>query len=319
MAPTEKWVIINPTYKGGGMVPPYAPWGNDSFANISRLFQAEMFHITDPNIDETGDVYFIDNFEIGLIDKEIEFALKMKARGAKIVIGFSQDLRFFHGSGMMNNNGTLWTDLCKVADCIASGGSYDLKIYGRFQDKVIPWGEVLEDNDFSIPYENRTIDLVTSGATGEETISFEVEMFLILKEKYPNKRFVCCIRHGYRDIGEKLQAKYPQIEFPFEGQPLMYYMRQSRAYLNIELRPRPARALMEAYYCRVPFISSSQTYHSNLCPDFTFNKTDFIDIAEKYNLMLSKPHKEIIADMEERAKFDSFESVYKRIKEKIYE
>jgi hypothetical protein len=317
MIPQEKWVIIQPTHHHGQICPSHKPWNNDSFSNLSRLFKAPMYHILDEFVDETADVYFIENFDIGLVRVEIEFAEAMKERGAKIVIGFSQDMRFFHGAGMMNNDGYSWIDLCAISDCIASGGSYDLRIYGRYQDKVIPWGEVLEDLDFSIPYEERTIDFLTSGATGEETISFEVEMLLMLKEKYPDKRFVCLIRNGAKDIGLKLQERFPQIEFPFEGQSLMYYMQQTKTYCNIELRPRPARALMEAYYCRVPLIGSAQTYHSNLCPEFTFTKTDFYDIADKYELLLSKDPKTIIKDMEERAKFDLFDSVYKRIKDKI--
>lgn len=310
----EKWTIIQPVCRGGSMETS-GQWSNHTFLNFSRLFNAKLYHITDSNIEMDSDVYHIVNFDIGLLEQEIEFAKAVKRRGAKVTVGFSQDFRFLIGDGLISNQGHLYTELCKVADGIQSGVP-DKGIYGRFQDKVILMGEILEDQSFALPYENRSIDLVTSGPAGEQSLSFELEFLLMIKEKYPDKKLVSCIHAPHRPIVEKLRVNYPQITFAIEH-PLMDYMRMSKVYCNPEIRPRPGRTLMEAFYFRVPFISSSWTYYSKLCKEFSYNKVSITEMFDKYELLIHSDVNEIIYKMEQRAQEEMFDAVYSRIKEKL--
>jgi hypothetical protein len=306
-----RWTLINPTYKNGIQFLSEAVWCNDSFYNLSRLFDAKLYHITDSNIDETADAYFIPNFDIALIDKEIEFAKKMKARGAKILAAYSQDVRFLHGGGLINNDGTLYTGLCEVADVISSGVNPNMKIFGRYQDKVIHMGEIIEDNDFSIPYEKRDIDLLTSGAIGEECLSFELEFLSLVKQRHPEKKVVSVVHGCYGELIEKLKIKYPQIQF--ESSSFIHFLQRAKVYCNPELRPRPGRTLAECYYCRVPFIASEMMYHSKMCSEFTYRWSSIVDWADTYDRILGSDTNKIISNMEERAIFDNFNNVNERI------
>lgn len=305
------WVMVNPTHRNGRTVRKEMMWSNDSFDNLARLLGAKLYHILDANIDEMADAYYIANFDINLIEKEIEFAKKMKVRGAKILAAYSQDVRFLHGAGLVNDNGTLWTGLAEVADVISSGINPDLKIFGRYQPKVIPMGEVVEDNNFSIPYEQRDIDLLTSGAIGEECMSFEFEFLSLIKERHPEKRVVSCIHGCYANVIERLKANFPWIEISTE--PLLGLMQRAKVYCNPELRPRPGRSLVEAYYCRTPFISSDMMYHSKLCQEFTYKWSSIVMWADVYDEVLQSDYNEVIRKMEERAVEDNFENVYNRI------
>lgn len=317
-------VILQPTHHNSLVMPPNNQWSNDSFLNMSRLLNAKLFHIDDFNIDTTADIYHICNFDIENIEKEIDFAEARKRDGAKIIVGFSQDLRFLHCDGLMNSNGILWTELCKVADAVTCGLSADLDMYGRYKDRVIDWGELLEPMDFStMPYDKRPIDFLTSGPIGEQTLSFELELLLTIKEKYPEKRVVSCIHGIHHEKIRKLAIRYPQIEFPFNsenptnGKPLIYYLQQAKVYCNPEVRPRPGRAMMDAFYCRVPFISSSWTYFSRLCPDFKFHRNSISEIVEQYEKILNSDGNEIIKDMEEKAIYDMWYNVFSRAKKKL--
>lgn len=320
---TEKWTLLQPTYKEGMLFSPDYKWVNDSFYNLSRLFYARMYHINDADIEMDSDVYHVCNFDINLIEKEIEFCKKVKANGAKVLVGFSQDLRFLHGGELLSSQCTLYSELCEVADVITSGSNPNLGLYGRYQDKVVDIGEILEPLDFSIPYEDRYIDIMTSGSVGEQSLSFALEFLLMIKDKYPDKRAVCCIHRHHIELIQMLQKKYPQIEFPIilklptQLSQILQFLRLSKCYCNPEIRPRPARALSEAYYCRTPFISSDSTYLSRLCPDFTYNGNNIVQMFNNYERMLDTSSEDIIKKMEEQAQYDMFENAYKRLKEKL--
>jgi hypothetical protein len=307
-----RWVVINPTHHHGKKIPEYMMWSNDSFDNLSRLLNAPLYHILDEDIDETADAYFIANFDISLIDHEVEFAKRMKERGAKILAAYSQDVRFLHGQGLLSDSGTLWTKLAEVADVISSGINTNVKIFGRYQDKVIPMGEIIEDNDFaSILYEERDIDLLTSGAIGEECLSFELEFLSLVKERFPDKKVVSCIHGCYGELVNKLRQKYPWIEFTTET--FLPLLQRTKVYCNPELRPRPGRSLVECYYCRTPFIASDFMYHAKLCKEYTYSSSSIVDWVDTYEKLIKEDHRQIIVKMEERAIEDNFENVYERI------
>jgi hypothetical protein len=315
----KKVILIQPSHHNGELSSQDQLPTNDSFRQISRQFQAPCWHITDQNIPLSADLYIICSFDINLIEMEIELVKQIHAQGGKTIIGFSQDLRFLTGGALLNEKGSLYTSLCEVTDAISSGVNPEMGIYGRFQDKVIPWGEVIEDYNWDIPYEDREYDLITCEALSEYALSFELEFLLMVKERHPTHRVASCIHGAHMELIETLRKKYPQIEFPFiPGLSLIDYIKNTKVFCNPEIRPRPCRTAMEAYYCRVPFISSSWTYHSRICPDFTYKWNSIVEMADKYDLIVSRDRDEIVREMEENAKYDSFDNVYKRIYDKLW-
>jgi hypothetical protein len=313
----ERWVILQPTHLDCRKLPADSKWSNDSFNNISRLFNAQLFHITNDNIDTTGDVYWLINFDINLIEKELAFLKMMKEKGKKIIVGFSQDRRFLMGHGLISNNGTLYTELCEIADIIGGGLNPDYEIFGRYQHKVVPYGEIFEEVNYSILPEQRNIDFMVSGEKNGDTLALELELMLMIKEKYPDKRIAQCIPNDVT-LKKTLINKYPKLEFLDSTTPFITWLQHSKYYCNMEIRPRGGRCMIESYYCRVPFISSSYVYHSNLCKEFTYGSYNLKTIFNCYEYLLEHNYNELINTMEQRAENDKFDAVYSRIKEKLY-
>jgi hypothetical protein len=312
-----KFVILNPTHVDKRKISKDTPWSNDSFNNLSRLFDAQLFHINNEGIDETGDIYWLINFDINLLDKELDFLKKMKDKGKKIIVGFSQDRRFMLGKELITKNGTLFTEMYKIADIVSGGINPKLKMFGRYQDKIVSFGEILEDINFSIPVENREYDFMISGEKNGDTLSLETELALMIKEKHPDKKVLICIPDEV-ELKWKLADKYKEIEFPTSKIPFLEYLKHSKYYCNMEIRPRSGRCLIESYYCRVPFISSWNCYHSNLMDEFSYRNYDLVDIFKRYEEIIFIEYNDLIEMMEYRAKFDGFQYVYERIMEKLY-
>jgi hypothetical protein len=317
MLANKKVVILQPSHNHGVKAAQDKPWDNDSFSNLSRLFNAPLYNITDQDIPLDADIYLICNCFISLLEQEIEFAKKVKSLGKKVIVCFSHDYRFTLGADLMTPNGILYTDLCEVADVIAGGVNTHLNLYGRFQHKVFEM-EILENLNFSLPYEQRDIDFLTCAQASDTSLSLEVELLLLFKEKYPDKK-VCCLAHGNSvEITKKLQARFPQIYFPInEGQSLLYYMKRAKCFCNVENRPRPGRMLIEAYYCRTPFIGPSCAYFSRLCFEFSYLWFDYDYILEKYEKISKETYNDLVLNMEQTAQFYSIENVEKRIIEKL--
>ena len=314
----EKWAIIQPVERGGYIQPLNSAWTNHSFKNVSQILQGALYHTTE-NIPLHFDAYYMVSYDIGLIGREIEIFNNIKKAGKKSFLTFSHDMRFLSGAYLYNQNGEIYTDLCAVADVIGSGVGTDLNIYGRYQNKVIPFGEFLFNNNFSKPFENRTIDLLISGSGSEESLSFGIEFLLMIKEKYPEKRVVCLIHTHFKDLIFTLRYKFPSIEFPFEDVTnLLDKMRDAKVYCNTELRPRPGRTLIEAYYCRVPFISSSLTYFSHICKEFTYDKISLTNWVDNYEKIINEDYNNLIVTMENRAGFDFFDTAYNRIRTTLF-
>jgi len=313
--------IIQPTHSGGQLSPQNMSWTNDSFRMLSKQFNAPCYHIGEgKNIPLNKDFYILCSFDITIIQKEIEFVNEVHKNGGKVLSGFSQDLRFLNGGALLNHQGYLYTDLCEVSDAVSSGINPEMKVYGRFQNKVIPLGEIIEDINWSTPFEQKEYDLIACGAASEYALSFQLEFLLLAKQRHPDHRIACVIAGQHLPLIETLRKKYPQLEFPMNPQKnpnLLSYIKETKVYANTEIRPRPCRTAMEAYYCRVPFISSGMTYHSRMCPDYAYYWTDIVDMVDKYDLILSRDRNEIIKDMEEKAKYDMFDNFYKRITDKF--
>jgi hypothetical protein len=319
----RKWIMVEPSMtQGEGYPPPpiNSPWVNNTFINDCRMLQATKYHILSPHLpNDRADAYFLISCIDTHIDHEIEFVKRVRSQGSKVLLAISSDGRFSSGHGLMcHSTQTLYTDLCKEVDVIWSGVDKDLHIYGNNQDKVVDAGEFVERiNRSTTPFEQRTIDILGSGFVDEAALSFNIVFFLMLKEKYPEKRCVYAIRNtpGYYDLYNRLRVKYPQIEFTLEPFPVL--LNNSKTYINIEPRPRGGRAVLEAWYHRVVSISYSQTYFSKLFPDFAFEKMSFDKILDSYDRMLATNNTQLIQKSEEIMEYDYFEAVYNRIIKKM--
>ena len=320
----EKFVLLQPTHHNGVQPEPnFNQWTNDPFINTAKFFNCPLYNINN-DIPLVFDVYWLCHFSIADIEKEIELIKKVKSMGKKVFITFSHDLRFLLGDEhlMSFKTATLYTELCELADAIGGGVSSDLRMFGRFQHKVIPFGDVLQNVNFSNKaWEDRNIDILLSGAVGGQFLAFGIEFLLSIKERFPERRAVCLVPQHFPDLITELQKKYPQIEFPKGEIPhLITWLQDSKVYANLEMRPRPVRALYESYYCRVPFLSYSGTYFSKLCTEYTYDKMDIVGITDKYSDLYTRCQDDYYGYsylMEERARFDFFDNVYQRMVEAL--
>ena len=321
----RKWIMVEPSMVlGQGYPPPpeSSSWVNNTFINDCRLLRAKKYHILSPYLKEDkADAYFLISCIDTHLDFEIEFVKRVRSEGSKVVLAVSADGRFNSGHGLYCfSSGTLYTELCKEVDVIWSGVANNLHIYGSHQHKVVDAGEFVERRNVSIqPYSYRTIDLLGTGFNDEASLSLCLVLFLMLKEKYPEKRLVYAFRPSadYNNLHNMMKAKYPQIEFSREPMPEL--LNDSKAYINIEPRPRGGRAVLEAWYHRVPSISYSQTYFSKLFPEFAFDMLSFDKIVDSYDRLISSDYDTIIKRSEEIMEYDYFEPVYNRIIKKLDE
>jgi len=314
----KKWIIIQPLETIWDPPPINTPINNHPDASLSRLLQCKAYHIN--HVDQglvplDADIYFIGDCHIGLLDKEIAFAKKLKELGKKVVVTYSADLRFLIGNCLITAEGTLYTDLAKYADVILSGINPCFRAFGRYQDKVFPWGVTFERcNRASVPFENRTIDLCVSGSAGEECLAMNLEIMLMIKDRHPEKRIVYFTHEPYR---KQLERYMDRIEVWFEH-ALWDGLVQSKAYLSPEFRPRAGRAIYDAWLYRVPFITTKWAYHSKLFPDFTFQEMNIDQIADLYDKMLASDYNELIKKAEEIAEDDYFDVAYPRLLKRLY-
>ena len=310
----KKWTCIQPLRTSWTAPNISTPWSNNPFHNDSKLLRANAYHIDSIDIEMDSDVYLLISYDIGNLEKEIKLVKELKSKGAKIVIGFSFDLRFLIGDGLLSPSGTLYTALCKEVDIILSGVSDNYKCYGRYQDKVFPLGMFLERLNLStVSYENRNIDLLISSSMGEECFGFTMETLLTIKEKYPDKRIVY-------SISELSIEKYKhfQNEIEFSNKKLLDLMPYAKVYYNPEMRPRSGRAIQEAWYCRTPFISHSWVYFSKIFPEFTYTGMDMQTIASNFGLILNSNYDEIIKRGEKNIEEDYFDKLYPRLMKRLF-
>lgn len=309
----HKWCVIQPLRTRWKCPDSKSLWSNNSFANISRLLRADAYHIDDNDIPLDADIYFLSSFDIALIKKEIDFIKKVKSLGKKVVMAFSQDLRFLFGSGLMYD-GVLYTDLMKECDLVLSGISNELDMFGRQQYKVIPFGLPFERLNFSNKkYEDREIDILVSSSIGEECFPVTIEILYLLKEKFPDKKIVYSIDTGHID-----KYKYYINDFTFVPGGLINYLPNAKVYFSPEIRPRPGRALIESFYCRTPFIACSWVYHANLFKEFNYNCLSMSKIIDCYSRLLDSNYIEIIKKAEEIAEYDYFDNFYSRMISRLF-
>ena len=317
----KKWLILQHVWGGQWEVPDAnIPWTNDCNIALGKLLRSPANHFANDNIDMNADIYFMIIVGTDYYKEEIALIKKLKANGAKVIIGFSSDMRFLTGEGLLGPTGINYTDLCREADVVVSGLPAHLKVFGRYQHKVIDYGVCLERVNFSKPYEERDIDILMSGSIfrNEPTLSFGLELMAMLKEKYPDKRIVYPTK--YRKL---LQPKYPQIEF-LDADDYMYntglvpLLQRSKIYINPEARPNPGRAMIESFYCRTPYICSTLSYASKYYPNYTYDYLNFDNIVDLYGKFLEADRAEIIKKSEELAEEDYFDNAIKVWMEKLY-
>ena len=150
-----KWTWITPLM-GWECPPLYEEYTRDNGRVMSRLLQANAYSLKYENkkdIELDSDIYVIIAFDINNIEKEIEFACKLKKLGKKIVTCMSADDRWLYGSSLISPKGSLYSELANVSDVILSGVGPGIEVYGRYQHKVLPWGLPVERLNLSlIPY-----------------------------------------------------------------------------------------------------------------------------------------------------------------------
>ena len=169
-------------------------------------------------------------------------------------------------------------------------------------------------------YEQRDIDILLSGSIfrNEATLSFALEIMMMLKEKYPDKRIVYPTQ--YKSI---LQPVYPQIEFINASDisftdGLVPLLKRAKYYINPELRPNAGRAMVESFYCRTPYVCSSLSFPSRYYPDFTYDYMSLEHIVNQYERMLNSDREEIIRKSEKLAEEDYFDKAIIRVMERLY-
>jgi hypothetical protein len=303
-----------------GAPSPNIPWDIDCNVGLGRLLHCGASCVGNANIDMTADIYVMLCAYPHAYEQEIEFIKTVRSRGAKVILCISTDYKFLTGHELMNSNGILYTALCKEADIILPGIPSHMKLFGRYQHKVIDMSLFLERINFSLPYEQRDIDILLSGSIdrNELTLSFAIEIMLMLKERYPEKRIV--YPTAKKDL---LQPLYPEIEFQevkgiANNQGLVPWLQKSKIYINPDARPGPGRAVIESFYCRTPYICSSMCYASKYYSDFTYDHINFETIVSQYDKLLNSDRNEVIKKSEQLAEEDYFDKAILRLMERLY-
>jgi hypothetical protein len=293
-----------------------APWDNWPDKNMARLTRAPMYHLEHFEqglLPLDADIYVMCQFDISLIEREIEMCKYLKSLGKKIVIGFSADLRFLIGNCLISPLGTLYTELLEYVDIIMSGIHTNWAIYGRYSHKVMPYGVVVEKLNFSNSNVEKNIDILFGSSCGDECLGFNLELLLMIKERHPGHRICYSITPS---IIPQVQKYADRIEFVYGT--LIERLPYTKLYMDAQLRPRSGRSLLEAFYFRVPTISTKWAYHSRFCPDYTFDIMDFGYIADLYDKFLLSDRNAIVIKMEEQAEFDYFDNFWPRLLDRLY-
>ena len=315
----NKKVILIQALRDHWDAPPiHEPWSNFADRNLTRLLQCSAWHLEHFEaglVPLDADLYLMCSFDVSLLDREIAMVKKLKSLGKKVVVGFSADLRWLVGNCLMSPAGTIYSELCKHVDLIWSGVNPRLHLYGRYQDKVIPFGVPFERGNYStIPHQNRPIDLLVSSSIGEECISQNLEILLMIKERHPEIRIMYNTQESL--INGVLKQYSDKIEFVHGW--LCDRLPYAKYLLSPEIRPRAGRCLVDAWMFRVPFISSDWAYHSRLFPDFTFSEMSMDYIADLFDKLLASDYNMIIKKAEEISEFDYFDNFYPRMLRKLY-
>lgn len=313
----RSWIIIEPTVPTTTTAnSSNSCWTSNSFINLNRMLGGSRYNILNPDLFKTkASAYYLVSMISCNMEKEFQFIEYAHSQGSKVVLAISIDGRFLSGHGLCDPlTGKTHTELCDKVDAIASGIADDLHIYGRNQHKVFPIGDFVEHLNFETKkYEDRTIDLLGTGIVDETSLTFNIILFEMLKEKYPEKRFVYAFRGApeYLPTIDFMQKKYPQIEFT--NKPFHSLLKDSKCYVNIETRPRAGRAVLEAWYHRVPSISCTSTYFAKLYPELSFYNMSFDRMVDNFGKLNNSSYYEIMKTSDSIMEYDYADVVYKRM------
>ena len=313
----KKWTFITPLRTSFDAPPIEEPYSIDVDRCLCRLLRANAYHIDYANtMTLDSDIYIIESFDISNLEKEIAFAKKLKSLGKKVVVGFSADYRFLLGNCLLSPSGNLYSALCKEVDVIMSGVHHSVDLYGRYADKVVDWGLPVENLDFTTkPYEQREIDVLMSASSGEEGLALNLELALTLKEKFPDMKLMYSMQEGHK---ERIKP-FLNSGIIFVHQYLIDNLVNSKVYINPEVRPRGGRAMLDAWYCRTPFISCDTTIYSDIFPEFSYNHFNIKKIVENYEKIRNSNYYEILKKAENRVVPMLFENKIKELMKKLYE
>lgn len=305
-----RWGFVHS--KGKPLFPTSGPGSPNSKANICRILGAPQgvdVHVAKA---EDADVWFMHHGAPNATEAEIKFARGARAKGKKIVLGMTSELKWLNGTGRIAKTGHIYSDLLKEVDLIISEVHPSWKVYGRYQDKVIGLSEPLDH--IRIPPQQKTVDFLFVGSARASDMSivkpahmemfyhiaYSIELSYMLLEKDPSYR--CTIGVGLRQV-DTLSQRYPEIMFTatYPHDTFTEWLRTTNVLINPELRPRGGRAIMWAFYAGVPAVCSSGTFFSNLFPSLIFDRIDLEHMRERSIYALENKEK-IMEDAESFAK-----------------
>ena len=312
----KKWTFITPLRTHFDAPPIDEPYSIDVDRCLCRLLRSNAYHIDyGEDIDMSSDIYIIESFDISNIEKEIQFAKKLKSLGKKIIVGFSADYRFLLGDCLISPSGTHFSELCKEVDVILSGMHSNVDIYGRYSHKVVDWGLPVERLNFTKkPYNEREIDILMSASSGEEGLALNMELALTLKEKYPDIRLM----YSLQEVHKERIKPFLNKGIEFVHQYLIDNLVNSKVYINPEIRPRGGRAMLDAWYCRTPFIACDTTIYSDMFPEYAYTHFNIKNIVEIYDNLRNSNYNSVIQKAEKRVEEMLFENKIKELMNKLY-
>ena len=312
----KKWCWITALYAKWAAPDPNEIWTRNSERNFTRLIQSPAYHVNFANeIDfDKFDIFVLVNFNMEDFEKEIDFLKKVKQAGKKSVLCFSADYRFTLGNCLANSKGTIYTDLCEHADVILSGMPEEFGLFGRYQEKVLPWALPLERKNFSLSYNHRIIDMAFSSSAGEESFAFNLELMLMFKQRHPDMNILYTLHDQHKDWIKLYQNR----GIDFKHIDLMDYLPKTKVYVNTEVRIRGGRAMEEAWHCRTPFISSDATFYNKIFPQFSFNKLNMKNIVDMYDEIIASDYNTLIKEAELRVEPLYFDNMVQSLVDKIY-
>jgi hypothetical protein len=193
-------------------------------------------------------------------------------------------------------------------------------IFGRNAHKGMGYGLPVERLNFScIPYRDRDIDLLVSSSIGEENFAFTIETLLLIKKNYPDKRIVYSLNGDHKDKVKPYENYGIEFFQSSRSKSLIHCLPYAKVYFNPECRPRGGRAILEAFYCRTPFISSDLTVFSKAFPQYTYNVMHMTKISDMFGEILEADYAKIIKQAEENMEEEYWDNFFPKLEKRLEE
>ena len=137
---------------------------------------------------------------------------------------------------------------------------------------------------------------------------------MLLLERHSNLKIVHSLQECHKSWLDPFRNK--GVEFVHES--LLKNLVNTKVYINPEIRPRGGRALLDAWYCRTPFISCDMTFYSQIFPEFTYNRMHINNIADLYDKVIQSDYNTIISKAEKIMEPLYFDNCIKDLMKRLY-